>query len=178
MTPVEMRLAVRAALDARVADCRVKANAAQEKKWVAEMRIFDAENQGERLAGALAQVGFDPGSLSGMAVYAAMKIRRLAAAMAGVGPADPYTETLVKNAVAATPGQVVPNSQMTASLNSRRPTPYALPVRRMGADGTASTQACSSRAALVAIGAGEKVGKTGFKINQDHPAVKSILGVT
>jgi hypothetical protein len=171
MTPDEMRDAVTAAISRRIAAADAKGNKAGHVKWAAELRLLTTDDHVKTLAG----IGFDPAKLDHLAVYATMKIRRIVAQMAGTGKVDPYTEVLVRNALAVVPGQAMPNGMMTASLNAKRVSAVMLPVRRSGTEGTASTQASSSRAALQALGAGVASGRA-FTINQSHPAITAIAG--
>jgi hypothetical protein len=172
VTPTEqMGAAIKAALEPRIEACQAKGNKPGMTKWATELRLMTSE---QNLA-ALVGVGFDPTKLNTLAVYAAMKVRRMVAHMAGTGQADPYTETLVKNALAVSPEGIMPNGLMTASLDSSRRSATVLPNRRKGSRGTAATQACSTRAALEALGAGRATGRA-FQIIRNHPVVEAIAG--
>jgi len=171
MEPEQMRVAVQAAIERRIATQEAKGNASLAKKWAIELRHLTHDSSLK----AMAIVGFDPARLDNLAIYAATKARKALAHLVGVGKVDPYTEVLVRNALAVAPDGHVANGTMTASLSISRKTTLALPVRRAGAEGTASTQACSTRAALVALGAGVAIGRA-FQLDINHPVIAAIAG--
>jgi hypothetical protein len=171
MTPEHMHEAVQDVIERRIAREETKGNAAGAKKWRVELRHLTQEGN----VRALAQMGFDPARLENLAIYATTKVRRMTAHLTGDGRVDPYTEVLLKNALAVAKDGEVPNGLMLASLTTHRKSAETLPQRRAGKEGTASTQACSTRAALVALGVGQVIGRS-FRIEFNHPVVTAITG--
>jgi hypothetical protein len=122
-------------------------------------------------------VGFEPDALSRLAIYATQKLRRIAAFAAGVGRVDPFTETLVKNA-RGTEG-VLTGRAARASLSTKVDMRDGIQLahRRISTDGTASSQAGSSRQALAALGIAT-LGRDGresvLNIDLEHPLLAKV----
>jgi hypothetical protein len=153
-----------------------KGNDGLAKKWSTELRFLTAPRPVE----ALVEVKFDPTVLDGLAIYAAQKVRRMVQAYLGTGRVDPYTEAVLKNASALRDEQGrISNRLVMASLTTKMKVTETLLLRRKAAVHTASTQACSSRKALIALGAGrmETTAKgADFMVDFNHPFVTRVVG--
>ncbi len=168
----EMIARIRAAIQRRVAVCDAEGKAAQKAKWLAEERALTLPSHAE----ALARINFAPEALEGMAIYVTQKVRRMVSAFLGVGGPDPYTTTVLCNA--AELGATIRNQAMRASLTDKLPTDEKLSLRRKASDGTAQTQASSTRQALIALGAAHVEGggrHAALKIDFGHPFVAKLV---
>lgn len=145
------------------------------KKWAVECGHF-ASNA---IIRALHEVQFNAETLDGMAIYAAQKVRRLTQAYLGSGRIDPYTAAVLKNADALHRSErAMNNATMMASLTTKLKTNEELAVRRASAVKTASTQACSSRKALIALGAARIEGEgkdKSFVVDFSHPFIAQAM---
>lgn len=155
----------------RIATCEGAGNLVQKKKWEAELKALTLP----QYAQALLEIGFDPARLDELAIYSTQKVRRLVACVVGAGRADPYTATVIGNARLGNGG--IANRAMLASLSEAVKIDKAAmegAVRRKASEATASTQASSTRQALLALGAGRLAEKGVFQIDLDHPVVKAV----
>lgn len=119
---------------------------------------------------ALTVAGFNPENLANMNIYVAEKIVKIIGAYLGVTRLDPYSLTIVKNAlyVQKTLKNHLTNRQMVQSLTADET--CGLPHLRHGSEGTAATQAASTRRALAAVNMINEV-EAGIEIITEHPFV-------
>jgi hypothetical protein len=179
-TPSPAVIALKIAIDTRIQHRRDEALANGKKslaaKWAVEQRYLTALKPVE----ALVEAKFDPTSLDQLAIYAAQKVRRLVQAYLGVGTVDPYTQVILTNAKALQNEEgKITNRTVTASLSTKIRSTEKLPVRRVSAVETATTQASSTRMALVALGAGVVASRgkdATFQVDFTHPFVARALG--
>jgi hypothetical protein len=172
----QMAARLREMIARRMDECEAKGNLTQRDKWAVELKHLTLPAYCQ----ALTAVGFDPARLGTLAIYATTKLRRLVAHYLGVGRADPYTFEIIRNArVIAEQGNPMANRLMTATLSAKlRVEGITLPTRREGSEGTASTQASSTRMALAALGAGKAEGKgpgARFEIDFAHPIMRTVI---
>lgn len=167
---------IAARIKAREETALSKGNDGLAKKWGVELRFLTSPRPVE----ALTEARFDPAALDGLAIYAAQKVRRLVQAYLGTGRVDPYTEAVLKNAVSVRDEHGrISNRLIMASLTTKVKVVEALPMRRKAAVETATTQACSSRQALIALGAGRMEGRgkgSNFVVDFAHPFVARVVG--
>lgn len=160
-----------AILTQHVEEARARGNQGLALKWSRELKALTTEP----LAGALVESGLEPVAFEGLAIYAAQKVRRLLNAYWGQGRADPYTLALLRNA--RTSG-AIDSPMALATLNAKRATGLELAVRRHAADKTAQTQASSTRAALVALGAAmirREKGLPVLEVDFNHRVIREVM---
>lgn len=163
---------ISAYLMARERHAKQGANEDLAKKWATEIRYLTAPSSVK----ALHEAQFDPRNLETLAIYATQKLRRLVQSYLGVNRIDPYTKAVLDNAVALRDeNKALSNALIMASLSTKLKTSQALPVRRVSAPKTASTQACSSRKALLALGAARIEDKS-FLVDFGHPFIARAVG--
>jgi hypothetical protein len=148
---------VKRVIEQRINEANTAGNPGLAEKWTKELSILSNDN----CARVLAEQNVDPDIFGYLAVYAAQKVRRLVTGFLGIGGVDPYTKTMVLSAKRL--GGSIANAAMTASI--------------AGSIGTASTQASSTRSALIALGAAKVIrgGKDRtFEIDLSHPIIERI----
>lgn len=157
---------VRAVLQARLMQAQQSGRTALAVKWQRELDALATEAAGC----ALIEAGVQARVFATLAIYATQKVRRLVGARIGTGRADPCTRAVLINAQAT--GRIT-NIDALASL-TKALDGKGLATQRASAETTATTQASSTRAALLAVNAARKDGKT-LVIDFTHPLVRAAI---
>jgi hypothetical protein len=163
------RVKLREVIAQRIQACKAEGNDTQARKWEAEIRLLSQP----AYARALIELRVDVKALGDLAIYAAQKARKMLAHYVGVGKMDPYTAAILRNAR----GRELHVHDMLATLTPSVSAGSPLAHRRAGSQGTASTQASSTRAALALLGAAQVRGKGRailMRVREDHPIVKRL----
>lgn len=146
-------------------------NTSLASKWEKELVAFKLPSHVQ----AIEALGVEPQVFDGLAIYAVQKVRKIVQAFLGIGRIDPYTATIMRNAMTRS-GYVLTARNILGSLDRDHTIAEndSLVYRRVAKSGTAQTQASSSKAALVAlkIGTLRKEGR-GYDlvIDPQHPFI-------
>ena len=167
-------------LDGMTEILRSRASAAQEsgnatlaKKWEREIAALTQP----KIVDALNGIGFDHTKLEKLAIYAAQKLRRIVAQHVGTGRVDPFTLEIVKNARASE--GVISGRAARGSLSTKVTLTEGMVLagRRVASEGTASSQAGSTRQALAALNAAT-ISRDGREsvtlIDLEHPMLATV----
>lgn len=162
------------ALSKRAETARDAGNEPLAKKWERE----NASLTKPTIATALHGIGFDAAKLEKLAIYAAQKVRRIAGASAGEGRIDPFTIEIIRNA--RTHDGALSGRAVRGALSTKVALPEGMTLssRRISSEGTASSQAGSSRQALAAMGLAtvKREGRDSVvSIEFDHPMLAAVV---
>lgn len=163
---------IRGIIDTRIAAANEDENAGLAKKWMKEQKVMTSTAFAKRFA----EFKGKPAIFTNMAIYAAQKVRKLL-----VGSVDGYTRNIVLNAAKLAKAKVpfTQDLQLAAlSTHVECGGPVAKLNRMSSTRGTASTQASSTRKALVALGFAKVVTKDGAKVLEldfENEIIKGIV---